>query len=169
MKQLRFGHYLMVNDAELCELGSEMMVMLLGFFAGLDGSKGVLGDLWGYYGDWCPIKPQMDDGRVLQTQICRPCFSLCFQCSEDFDITRLSIRVRLPLVLLPQINSPWNVNISLHSYPELLLGFFHSTSLVGAQKWQHWLKICQTFLTLLLFCFLVQKSEAGYRDASSIF
>lgn len=32
MKQLAFGHYLMVNDAELCELGWEVMVVFLGFF-----------------------------------------------------------------------------------------------------------------------------------------
>lgn len=37
----------MVNDAEFCELGWEVMVVFLGFFADLDGSKGVLGDLWG--------------------------------------------------------------------------------------------------------------------------
>lgn len=42
MKQLQFGHYLVVNDAELCELGWEVVVVLLGFFfADLDGSKGV--------------------------------------------------------------------------------------------------------------------------------
>lgn len=50
----------MLNDAELCELGWEVVVVVLGFFADLDGSKGVLGDLWGYYGDRCPIKSQMD-------------------------------------------------------------------------------------------------------------
>lgn len=82
------------------------MVVLFGFFADLDGFRGVVGDLWGYYGDWCPIRPQMDDGRVLQTQTYRPCFPLYFQYSKDCDIARLSVRVKIPLVPLPQMNSP---------------------------------------------------------------
>lgn len=59
----------MVNDAGLCELSWEAMVVLFVFFADLDGFKGVLGDLWGYYGDLCSIKPEMDDGCVLQTEV----------------------------------------------------------------------------------------------------
>lgn len=120
----------------------------------------------------------MDDGRVLQTQICRPCFSLCFQCSEDFGINILPVKVGLPLVLRPHINSPWNVNswmLFTTRLPWTAVGVFPFYFFRrGLEIATHWLKICWTFLTFLLLifqlqiCFVVQKSEAGYRDASSM-
>lgn len=88
----------------------------------------------------------MDDGRVLQTQTYRPCFS------PYFGITGLSIRVRLPLVLLPQINSPWNVNswtLFTAQLPWTATGFFPLYLFIrGLEMATHWLQICWTFLIL---------------------
>lgn len=65
------GHYLMFNDAELYAV-----VILFVFCKDLDGLNGVQEDLWSFYGDQCQIRPQKDNGNVLQTQIHRCCFNL---------------------------------------------------------------------------------------------
>lgn len=60
MKQLQFGHYLVVNDAELCELDWEVVVVLLGCFC---RSGWFQGSVRGFVGLlWCLvlIKPQMN-------------------------------------------------------------------------------------------------------------
>lgn len=86
------------------------------------------------------------------------------------------VRVRLPLVLLPQVNSPWNLNswmlftaqlpwTALWSFSTLLLkqGFRNGNTLI-----KDLLVLPYILAFQLQFC-LLQKSEAGYRDANSMF
>ena len=93
---------------------------------------------------------------------------------------RLSIRVKIPLVPLPQINSPWNVNswmLFTAQLPWTAITFFAALHFV-CQGFKNgstplWLQMCWTFLPFppllfcLQFCLLAPKSEAGYGDAGS--
>lgn len=116
----------MFNEAGHYELSWEAMVGLIGFPADPDGFKGALRDLWGYYGDWCLAKPQMDDGRVLQTRTYRPWFSVYFQYLEDCNIYQLGwkhLLCRSPRLTALEVEPA--ECFSLHNYPQQqLLSFF---------------------------------------------